>query len=208
MCHRFLFDARFWSVLFRIDRDLAEEARSGSCPHCGGPLHCADYPRKPRGVDPDTLPVEFLYRLSFCCGRDGCRKRLTPPSVRFLGRKVYLGAVVVLITAMRQGPTPRGMRELGRLFGADRRTIARWQEFWREVFCETKFWATARGRLMPPADETLLPRSLLDRVAGSTTAERLRGVLRFLAPITTSGGLALRAACGSPVPRRGRSSRP
>jgi|SRR3989344_9371846 len=57
---------------------------------------------------------------------------MTPPSVRFLGRKVYLGAVVVLVSAMRQGLTPRRVRELSNLFGADRRTIARWQVFWRE----------------------------------------------------------------------------
>ena len=37
---------------------------------------------------------------------------MTPPSVRFLGRKVYLGAVVILISAMRQGPTPRRFLEL------------------------------------------------------------------------------------------------
>ena len=59
-------------------------------------------------------------RLSFCCDRDGCRKRTTPPSVRFLGRKVYLGAIVILISAMRQGPSPRRVRELSARFGVDR----------------------------------------------------------------------------------------
>jgi hypothetical protein len=42
-------------------------------------------------------------------------------------RCVYLGVVVILITAMRQGPTPRRVRELSNLFGVDRATIARWQ---------------------------------------------------------------------------------
>jgi hypothetical protein len=32
----------------------------------------------------------------------------------------------VLISAMRHGPSPRRVRELSALFGADRRTIARW----------------------------------------------------------------------------------
>ena len=54
-----------------------------------------------------------------------------PPSVRFLGRRVYLCAIVVLISAMRQGPTPRRVSELSKLFGADESTIARWQTFWR-----------------------------------------------------------------------------
>ena len=117
----------FWSLLLSIDRDLAECARRQGCP-CGGRLHCANYPRAPLG-GPEQLPDEYRQRFSFCCERDGCRKRLTPPSVRFLGRKVYLGAVVVLISAMRQGPTPRRARELSRLFGVDRATIARWQTF-------------------------------------------------------------------------------
>ncbi|NLS97786.1 MAG: hypothetical protein GXX96_37065 [Planctomycetaceae bacterium] len=47
---------------------------------------------------------DFLFTVDK--DRDGCRKRTTPLSVRFLGRKVYLGAVVVLVAAMRQGPSP------------------------------------------------------------------------------------------------------
>jgi len=65
--------------------------------------------------------------------------------VRFLGRKVYLGAIVVLISAMRQGPTPRRVRELSERFGADETTIARWQTFWREHFPQTPFWKVARA---------------------------------------------------------------
>jgi hypothetical protein len=49
--------------------------------------------------------------------------------VRFLGRKVYLAVVVILVAAMRHGPTPRRLRLLSEHFGADRRTIARWQTF-------------------------------------------------------------------------------
>ena len=111
-------DASFWLFLFSIDQDLAETARKNAC-SCGGRLHCANYPRKPRGVE--RLPDQYGYRLSFCCDREGCRRRVTPPSVRFLGPKVYLGAVVILVAAMRQGPSPRRVAELSRLFGANRR---------------------------------------------------------------------------------------
>ena len=140
-------DARFWSFLFAIDQDLAETARKEGC-SCGGRLHCANYPRQPRG-DADQIPKPQRIRLSFCCDRDGCRKRVTPPSVRFLGRKVYLAAVVILISAMRQGPTPRRLRELSQHFHVDRRTIARWQVFWRDHFPRTPFWKVARARLEP-----------------------------------------------------------
>ena len=140
----------FWSFLLSVDQDLAEQTRQEGCA-CGGRLHRADYPRKPRGC-PDTLPDEYLRRFSFCCDRDGCRSRATPPSVRFLGRKVYLGAIVVLIAAMRQGPTPRRVRELSKLIGVDRSTIARWQVFWQEHFPQTTFWKCARARLVPVFD--------------------------------------------------------
>jgi hypothetical protein len=101
MCQDLPRGASFWSFLFSIDKNLAQISRQKGCP-CGGHLHCAHYPRKPRGGG-DDLPEQYGYRLSFCCDRDGCRKRVTPPSVRFLGRKVYLGAVVILVAAMRQG---------------------------------------------------------------------------------------------------------
>lgn len=194
MCHLFRRDARFWTLLLRIDQDIAEEARGGACRHCSGPLHAAHYPRTPRGAEADELSVEFRYRLSFSCGRDGCRKRLTPPSVRFLGPKLYLGTIIVLAVAMGQGPSPRSMRELKREFGADRRTISRWQKFWAEIFSRTIFWAGAKGQFMPPVDEKLLPQSLLGRFEGSSIEERFQAVLRFLAPITTRGGLEIKAS--------------
>jgi hypothetical protein len=179
---------RFWSVLLAIDRDLAETTRKNAC-SCGGRLHCANYIRKPRGT-PVQLPEPQRLRLSFCCDRDGCRKRVTPPSVRFLGPKVYLGAIVILISAMRQGPSPRRARQLSTHFGADRRTISRWQVFWREHFPQTPFWKIERARLIPLVEIVTLPYSLVD--AFLKRHHRCRGwplLLRFLSPITIPGAL-------------------
>ncbi len=182
--------ASFWSFLFTIDQDLAETARKNGCP-CGGHLHRANYPRKPRGTSPQ-LPESQCQRLSFCCDRDGCRKRVTPPSVRFLGPKVYLAAVIIVISAMRQGPTPRRVRELSTRFGADRRTIARWQAFWREHVPQTPFWKVAHARFTPVIRIVTLPYSLVDaflsRDAGDTGWARL---LRFLTPISIAAGLRI-----------------
>ena len=186
MYHELPRAATFWPFLFSVDQDLAQSAREKCC-SCGGRLHRADYPRKPRGAD--DLPEDYGYRFSFCCERDGCRKRVTPPSVRFLGRTVYLFAVVVLVSAMRQGPSPRRVHELSQLFGADRRTIARWQVFWREHVPQTPFWRIARGRLSVPAET--LPRSLLEAFLGGDDPCRHWGLLlRFLSPITITGGLS------------------
>jgi hypothetical protein len=182
--------ARLWSVLLAIDQDLAEQTRKKACP-CGGRLHCANYLRKPCGA-PLQLPEPQRLRLSFCCDRDGCRKRVTPPSVRFLGPKVYLGVFVILISAMRQGPTPRRVRELSLRFGADRRTIARWQVLWRQHFPQTLFWKLARARLTPVLEIGTLPYALLD--AFLTRHRRCRGwtlLLRFLSPITIPGALRI-----------------
>jgi hypothetical protein len=184
--HDLLHSRSFWSFLTSIDRDLAERTRRNAC-SCGGRLHCSNYPRAPRG-GPGDLPEEYRCRFSFCCDRDGCRKRATPPSVRFLGRKVYLGAVVILISAMRQGPAPRRTRELSRLFDVDAATIARWQTFWRDQFPQTPFWRTARARLVPVFEIVALPRSILE--AFFCSHDQLRGwanLLRFLSPITVRG---------------------
>ena len=185
--------ARLWSVLLAIDQDLAETTRKNGC-RCGGRLHCANYPRKPRGT-PLQLPEPQRLRLSFCCDRDDCRKRSTPPSVRFLGPKVYLGAIIIVISAMRQGPTPRRVRELSALFGADRRTIARWQVFWREHFPQTPFWRLARARLVPVVTIATFPYSLVDAFLGRHRP--CRGwtlLLRFLSPITVPGALRIKVS--------------
>lgn len=175
----------FWPFLFVIDQDLAENTRRHACP-CGGRLHRADYPRKPRG-DSDRLPDTYNTRFSFCCDRDGCRKRATPPSVRFLGRKVYLGAIVVLISAMRHGPTPRRVGELSTLFGIDRRTIARWQAFWHEHSPQTHFWKIAGARLLSTFAVAILPFSLLTAfLHHSDDSDGWGRLLRFLSPITTA----------------------
>ena len=182
--------ASFWSFLVAVDQDLAEEARKKSCP-CGGRLHAAHYLRKPRGT-PVQLPEQERLRFSFCCDRDGCRKRLTPPSVRFLGRKVYLGAIVILISAMRQGPSPRRVHELSARFGADQSTITRWQTFWREHFPQTPFWKVARADFINYGEILSLPYSLVDSfLHHHPPCEGWTHLLRLLSPITVPGGLQI-----------------
>jgi hypothetical protein len=190
MYHVLLRNASFWDFLLTVDQDLASTSRNRGCP-CGGQLHSAKYPRKPRGGC-ENLPASYSSRLSFCCDRDGCRKRTTPPSVRFLGRRVYLAAVVVLVAAMRQGPSPRRVQELTKLFGADRRTIARWRDFWQEHFPQTPFWKVARGRFARLAIADL-PRALFEAfIHHADSREDWQRLLEFLSPITVTGGLAIK----------------
>lgn len=178
-----LADGRLYQLLQRFDDDLAAEQRAGGCLMCGAALHSARYPRKPRGFV-GRLSADYSWRQSFCCARRDCRKRATPPSLRFLARKVYLGAVVVLISALRCGPTPARMRTLEELLGVSRRTVARWRRWWCEELVDTPFWRAAGSSLMPPVQRAQLPASLLERFAGSAL-ERLLALLRFITPITT-----------------------
>jgi hypothetical protein len=177
-----LADARFHEQLLVFDRDLSAAARAAGCDHCGGALHAAPFGRKPRG-GPAGLGQDHARRFSFCCAVDGCRKRTTPPSLRFLGRKVYLATVVTLVSAMLHGTTPARLTRLSIVPGIDRRTLARWRVWWRLTFIEGAFAQLARASFMPPVDTANLPASLLDRFAG-TTAERLIALLRFLMPLT------------------------
>jgi hypothetical protein len=153
---------------------------------CGGVVHSASYARKPRGA-PADLDAECERRLSFCCAAANCRKRVTSASVRFLKRKVYHGAVVVLATALRHGSTPRRAAPLRELFGVSAKTLARWRSWWREVFAESPKWRAAQSRFARPVPTSALPASLLERFAGDVK-EQLVSTLRFLAPLTVSDG--------------------
>lgn len=181
-----LFDgATFYHVLERIDAELAEATRRTGCCVCQGVLHKAYYPRKPRG-GPAELPASYGKRASYCCAVDGCRTRATPPSMRFLGRRVYLGAVVVLASAMQHGVSAFRAKRLKELFGASRQTLERWRTWWLETFPASRFWQALRGRFMPAADETTLPLSLVERFEHSNACDHaVVGVLALLQPIST-----------------------
>lgn len=192
MCHALLSDSTLWDLLFRLDQDLAAKVRDLGCP-CGGVLHSARYPRKPRGGLADLGP-EYSCRLSLCCAREGCRKRATPPSVRFLGRRVYLGAVVVLASALREGVTAKRAAHLHELLGVSLRTLRRWRVWWRDTFVASSFWKSARGRFLPPVEVSALPASLLERFSGDDDRSRLIQALAFVCPLTTnSAGSAMGA---------------
>ena len=187
MSHTPLVDARVWPLLVFADRQLAEEARAAGC-SCGGTLHSARYPRKPRGGPPAELAAEYASRESWCCARDDCRRRTTPPSLRFLGRRVYLGAVVVLVSAMTGGVTVKRAAAIRAQVGVSIRTLQRWRAWWLQTFPRTAFWREVHARFVPVVDERTLPASLVERFGGTAGADHVEPCLRFLAPITILGG--------------------
>jgi hypothetical protein len=179
-------DARFYELLLGFDRQIAETAHADRCGKCGAALHWGSWERKPRG-GPVGLGPRHRLRFSLCCAADGCRKRETPGSLRFLGRKVYFGAMVVLISAMQSGLNPERMKRLKALVGVSRRTVLRWRDWWHKVFTMSPFWRVHRG-FVPAARDADLPASLLKSFTGATL-QQLLSLLRFLVPITTGRGI-------------------
>ncbi len=191
MCHAFLSNPRFYRLLFRMDQALADDVAAGGCQYCDGNLHSARYPRKPRGVGAH-LDDTYHTRLSFCCAVDGCRRRHTPPSVRFLGRKVYLGTMVVLLTALQHGLTSQRRRAWIERLDIPPQTLARWRQWWREVFPDTRCWREARSQFLPPVPAGQLPGALLGRLTGGTLLRRLCQLLQSIAPVTTAWSRCVR----------------
>jgi hypothetical protein len=179
-CQNHLADQILYQLLEKIDSDLAEQARQTGCRFCQAALHRADYERKPRGGP------QWDQRFSFCCAHAGCRRRCTPASVRFLGRRVYAGFIVVLVSAMLHGLSAERVHRLRDALGMDRRTLQRWRTWWLECFVHTRFWRAARAAFMPPVCEATLPWSLAQRY-GVERRDRLLDLLQLLAPLTVPG---------------------
>jgi hypothetical protein len=173
-------DPSFFRFLSQIDAELAGETRGGGCQHCSGPLHTADFARKPRGC-PVAVIEEYSWRLSFTCGR--CDLRATPPSVRFLGRRVYVAVMLMLSSP----PGSASARDLQRRLGISRRTVLRWRRWWTQEFPRTRLWMSLRSRLMPPIAPAQLPLGLLDRLRFRVPTKRLAQALRLLSPLSVSG---------------------
>ena len=177
-CQAHLADENLRQLLEKVDADLLQDAQVRGCQWCEGKLHRADYERKPRGGP------AWDRRFSLCCAEEGCRRRHTPPSVRFLGRRVYVGLVVVLVSAMRHGLTAPRVQRIREQLGIDRRTLERWRQWWLATFVQGSFWKAAKARFLPRLCEATLPWSLA-QAFGVECADGLRRLLEFLAPLTT-----------------------
>lgn len=175
-----------FASLLVLDQEIAEELRGAGCRHCGGPLHAAHYVRRPRGLDFNPEP-EWLVRLSFCCGREGCRRRATPVSVRFFGRKVYAALAFLLLCGQSTGPlTNRMLGQIEFTVGVSEVTLRRWRRWWRDRFVRGRFWQQMRARFMPPvAEDERVAADLLGRFGAVHDEDGVVRCLRFLAPAAT-----------------------
>jgi hypothetical protein len=108
--------------------------------------------------------------------------------VRFLGRKVYLGVMVVLLTALHHGLTEQRRSRLIEQLDVPAQTLWRWRRWWRERFVQSRCWRALAGQFIPPLVSDRLPGSLLERLRGSALSERLVELLVLISPVTTATG--------------------
>ncbi|WP_437542220.1 hypothetical protein WME97_12865 [Sorangium sp. So ce367] len=187
MFDHFTLKGEFFATLEALDRAIARRVAASRCSACGGPLHAGNYPRKPRGALIAPEGEAFVVRFSFCCGREGCRRRATPPSLRFLGRRVYLAVVVIVASLAAQAIDVASAQPTG----VPRRTTRRWLTWWRGPFLATEVLLAIRARLVG-VDVGRIPRSIIERLPG-TADEQMRTMLHLLAPLTT--GSVLDGSC-------------
>jgi hypothetical protein len=162
MIHAGIVSASHVSLLVIIDTLIAASIQAGGCPRCHGALHAAHYHRKPRGHVELLEPAQTL-RLSWCCSREGCRRRLTTPSLRFLGRKVFTGPTILAVLCSPANSQIEA--HLRRDMACSRTSIGRWRHL------ALTLWETTTGRIISGwlplrPEERHQPRSVLAQWIG------------------------------------------
>lgn len=168
-------------MVFRFDEDMARRFQRERCP-CGGVRNIANFRRSPRGLPADISAearVAMSVRFSFCCS--DCRRRATPPSLRFHSRSWYLAPIRLLASVMDKG-CRQAVRALGRAAGISSRTISRWRHWWNHTFRLSTEWRMLLGRLRPGAHEGHLPDTLFTYCRPIDGSEVWLTLLRVVAP--------------------------
>jgi hypothetical protein len=179
----------FHAWLYWLDVRAAEEVRAAGCVHCEGRLHISNYARKVRGLSEQAAEAGcYGLRLSFCCGREGCRMRATPPSARFSGRRMYAAIAVLALSLSLSGAERAEAVQVGEVVerrGAPARsTRRRWQSWWRVSLFEMPWFVAMCAQFSEPAQGASSPDSLLGKFTGALTS-RLQALIVWLSPLTT-----------------------
>jgi len=182
MLHKILFNATFHLLLIQIDEEFLNQTAQKGCPYCGNKLHLANYDRSPFGLL-SQFRQYYDERFSLCCS--SCRKRTTPQSVRFFGRRWYPAPLFVLISALMLGINERRLKQIKRHLGivVSESTWKRWRKWWQQSYEATSFWKQAKGFALTIGIKKLFPRALFVLFQGSFE-EKLRLLLKFLSPLT------------------------
>jgi hypothetical protein len=126
-------DSSFFQLLQSYDEDICKAQQDNGCSHCGNKLDLSHYQRKPRGLEWASLTETCFRRYSLCCRNEGCRKRTTPQSLRFAGRKVYCGLLIMLFTLLKERGDVKAQRRLQKDFGLSPTTARRWTQLFQSA---------------------------------------------------------------------------
>ena len=183
MSHNYLLNTSFHQSLLAFDFDTARQVQAKNCNHCGGLLHQAHYPRLGFGV-PSELASLYQSRYSFCCAQ--CRKRTTPPSLRFFGRRRYIAPLFLLLCSVRFSPCEKRCERWAKRRGIQLSlsTWKRWVSWWQRDFPQTPFWSIAKACFLPPLNVNPSLRALLKSLAGKVLPQQLTQLLQFLSPLS------------------------
>ncbi len=166
-----------------VDQKAADEIERRGCRDCAGRLDVANSPRNVRGLDSESEEVgEYSLRFSLCCAREGCRRRATPPSARFFGRRVYAAVVVILVGLAARHSSPDPAVPIASV--PTWPTRKRWSGWWVERFVLEPWFAVLASRLATSIDRTRPVHDLVSRFDGNLV-ERIASVLALLAPLST-----------------------
>ena len=110
--------------------------------------------------------------------------------MRFLGRKVYVGVLLVLFGNVAAGPARAAtsaalVESLSIASGIPVRTLERWHAWWTAAVPATRWWTELSARFVPGIDATTLPSALLARVEAVGVEARLTAVLGLTRPLST-----------------------
>lgn len=174
-------EATFWLLLSKIDEKIARFYHQIPCIYCTKKMYWGNYPRKPRGI-PSIAEDFFAFRYSHCCS--GCRKRRTPPSARFLGRRVY---VAIFVMMFFYPDTDDDHSELlnSMSIGMDLMTPVRWSAWWSIDIPVSCIWKKICGPLGVNTNNEFLPHFISHQFANNNinAEEALLALLKFLSPI-------------------------
>jgi hypothetical protein len=148
-------------------------------------MNWANYPRKPRGVPPEAAKY-FEKRFGHCCSTAECRKRRTPPSVRFLGRRVYVAIFIIIIFSVASHELYQKLIITTAANSFSKWTLDRWVIWWDCVIPISRVWKKISGQLNSNVDNQFLPLFLIEQFLASNegiTDKAMLSLLEFLSPM-------------------------
>ena len=130
----------FFSLLFKIDKDLSEQLKNTLSLCCGMRLHAGHYLRKVRGID--DIEDGHNIKFSFNCAK--CRHRINPPSLRFFYSTIFASSFFILISALMNN-NDFDLKLAAKKFDVDIKTLRRWKKWWIEIFPTTDLFKKLQG---------------------------------------------------------------